>query len=248
MYKPHDEVRLWDINPEKLILNKCVFLKVNAESMKGELFDHLDYIGGRDFFCNLMYHHLARDSVIRKRAPLILENLKKQGVKDMVCFHDECYGFYASYCPRNNIDLPEGLNPIHLTEYLYNYLKNHNSQIKKLDLRVAYQRNCSNRFIPETDRWIDKIFDLIGVHRVERTYDRENALCCGSPLATIGKKTLMRKIQRENIKDMIKNNAEACVYNCPYCMEVLGSKVEKKGLDNYYISDICRLALGEKIK
>jgi Fe-S oxidoreductase len=56
--------------------------------------------------------------------------------------------------------------PIHLFEYLYNYLKDHESQIKKLNLKIAYQRPCSNRFIPEVDQWVDKICDLIGVERV----------------------------------------------------------------------------------
>jgi Fe-S oxidoreductase len=246
MYKPHEEFEPWEgIDPEKPTLNKCAFIKTHANHMQGQLFDDLQYIGGRDFFCNLLYHHVARDSVIRERATKILDNLKRQGVKDMICFHDECYGFYTSYCPRNNIELPEGLNPIHLFEYLYNYLKDHKSEIQKLNIKGAYQRNCSNRFMPEVDEWVDKICELIGVERVKRKYDRENALCCGGALTMIGDKKLMRETQNKQIKDMLDHDAEICFYNCPMCMDVIGSKVVRKGLKNYLLSDLCRAALGE---
>lgn len=249
MYEPHDDFRPWDdIDPNEPTLNKCAFIKTNADDMKGQFFDDLQYVGGRDFFCNLLYHHIAKDSVIRERAPIILSNIEEQGIKDMICFHDECYGLYASYCPRNDIELPEGFNPIHLFEYIYNYLKEHESEIENLNIKAAYQRNCSNRFMPETDEYVDKICELIGVERVERIYDRENALCCGGPLPMLGKKKLMRETQNKNIQDMLDHDAEVVFYNCPMCMETMGSKVERKGLKNYLLSNLCRKALGEDIE
>ncbi len=42
---------------------------------------------------------------------------------------------------------------------------------------------------------------------------------------------------------MIEHEAEACFYNYSMCKETLGSKVERKGLKNYILSDLCRLAL-----
>ena len=244
-YAPHDEVRLKEIDPEKPVLNKCAFGKTHAKNMEGKLFENLQYVSGLDYFCNLVYHHYGRDSVVKERASIILENAKKQGIKEMICFHDECYGLYASYCPRNNIEVP--FKPIHLFEYIYNFLKEHESEIKKLNVKIAYQRNCSNRFIPETDKWVDKICELIGVERVARKYDRENALCCGGILPMIGKKNLMRKVQGDNIADMIEHGAEICVYNCGMCKDAIGSKVERKGLKNYLLSDLCRMALGESL-
>ena len=247
-FGPHDQLRLKEIDPDKPVLNKCGFGKINAEKMRGQLFENLQYVSGLDFFCNLMFHHYARDSVIKERAPIILTNIKNQGIKEMICYHDECYGFYTSFCPRNNIELPPGFKPIHIYEYLYKYLKMHESDIKKLNLKIAYQRSCSNRFIPETDEWVDKICSLIGVERVSRKYDRENAMCCAGIFATIGKKSLTRKAQNDNINDMLENGAEACVYNCPFCIESMGAKVARKGIKNYILSDLCRLALGESLE
>jgi len=243
-YKPHDELRLKELDPENPVLNKCAFVKSHAKHLEGPIFE-MQYVAGLDFFCNLLYHHVERDSVIRERVPIIIENIKKQGIKEMICFHDECYGLYASYCPRNNIEVP--FKPIHIFEYLYNYLVDHKSEIKKLNMKVAYQRNCSNRFIPETDEWLDKICELIGVERVARKYDRENALCCAAPFPMLGMKSLLRPTQNKNIKDMLDHGAETVIYNCPMCMETLASKTERKGLKNYLVSDLCRLALGEEL-
>ena len=246
-FKPHDQLRLKEIDPEKPVLNKCAFPKQNAKNIEGQLFENLQYVSGPSYFCNLLYHHLAKDSVIRERAPIIIDNIRKQGIKEMICFHEECYGFYASYCPRNNIELPKDFEPIHLYEYLYNYLKDHESEIKKLGMKMAYQRSCSNRFIPETDKWVDKICDLIGVERVSREYDRENALCCSAAFTALGKSTLVEPTQNRNIKDMLDHGAEACVFTCPQCKETMGSNVESKGLKPYLLSDLCRLSLGEEL-
>lgn len=244
-YKPHDELRIKHIDSGKPVLNKCAFVKSHAKHMEGQLFENLQYVAGLDYFCNLLYHHMERDSIIRERVPLIIKNIQKQSIQEMICFHDECYGLYTSYCPRNNIDVP--FKPIHLFEYLYNYLKEHESDIKKLNMKIAYQRNCSNRFIPETDKWVDKICELIGVERVAREYDRENALCCAATFAILGKANLVRPTQNKNVKDMLDHGAEACIFNCPMCLDTLGSKTERKGLKNYLLSDLCRLALGEKL-
>ncbi|UCD01775.1 MAG: (Fe-S)-binding protein, partial [Promethearchaeota archaeon] len=244
-FQPPDELRLKEIDPDKPVFHKCTFSRMNPEEMKGQMFENLQYISGRAFFCNLMYHHYARDSVIRERVPIIIDNINKHGIKELICWHDECYGLWTSYCQRNNIEVP--FKPIHLFEYLYNYLKEYESELTKLDMKVAYQRNCSNRFIPETDKWVDKICELIGVERVAREYDRENALCCTGPFSMIGRADLVRPTQNKNVKDMVDHGAEACVYNCPMCKDVLGSKVLRKGLKNYLLSDLARMALGEEL-
>jgi Fe-S oxidoreductase len=246
-YKPYDELRLKEIDSNKPVLNKCAFPKSHARNMQGPIFEDLQYVAGLNYFCNLLYHHYAKDSVIKERAPIIIDAIKQQGIKEMICFHDECYGFYNSYCPRNNIELPPDFKAIHLFEYLYNYLKDHESEVQKLNKKVAYQRPCSNRFSPEIDEWVDKICELIGVERVERKYDRENALCCAGILSAFGRTKEMRTVQDKNIQDMIDHGAEICVYNCPFCWETMGSRVERNGLKNYLLSDLCRMALGEQL-
>jgi Fe-S oxidoreductase len=114
-------------------------------------------------------------------------------------------------------------------------------------MKIAYQRSCSNRFLPEIEKYVDDICELIGVERVKRTYDRENALCCTAPFAMLGKGNLAKPAQDKNIKDMVDNGAEACAFVCPMCKETMGSKVERNGLKPYLLSDLARMALGEKV-
>ncbi|MFX1277101.1 MAG: heterodisulfide reductase-related iron-sulfur binding cluster [Promethearchaeota archaeon] len=248
MYEPHDEIRIKDIDPSKPVLNKCLFFKSNSKEMMGPMFDNLQYLSGRDFFCNLMYQHLALPSIIKERVPIIIDNFKKTGVKkdtEVICWHDECYGLYTSYCQRNNIEQP--FKPVHIFEYVYNYLKDHESEISKLNIKAAYQRNCSNRYVPETDEWVDKICELIGVERVQREYDRENALCCAASFPLKGKNKLVRPTQNKNVKDMVEHGAEICIFNCPMCKDTLERKIGAKGMKSYFLSDLARMALGEQL-
>ena len=81
------------IDPAKPILNKCAFPKMNAKEMKGPMFDGLQSVGGLHYFCQLVYQHVAKPSIIAERLPVILENFKKTGVlkeTEVICWHDEC--------------------------------------------------------------------------------------------------------------------------------------------------------------
>jgi len=249
MYKAKGEWKKIDIDPNKPILNKCAFPKMNAKEMTGLMFDGLQSVGGLHYFCNLVYQHVAKPSIIKERLPIVLENFKKLGVKkttEVICWHDECYGLYTSYCQRNDLEVP--FKPVHIFEYVYDYLVKNKSKIKKLNKKAAYQRNCSNRYIPETDKTLDKIFDLIGVVRVVRKYDREKAICCAAPFGLRGQKKLVRTTQNDNVQDMVDHGAEICIFNCPMCKDTLERKVVASGLKAYFISDLARVALGEKLE
>ncbi len=249
MYSAKGEFKPREIDASKSILHKCAFPKMNAKEMSGPMFDNLQSVGGLHYFCNLVYQHVAKPSIIKERVLVVIENFIKIGVNkdtEVICWHDECYGLYASYCPRNNIKVP--FKPVHLYDYVYNYLKEHKSEITKLNLKAAYQRNCSNRYVPKTEETLDKIFELIGVERVAREYDRENSLCCAAAFSLRGKNKLVRPTQNKNIKDMVDHGAEVVIFNCPMCKDTLDRKVTGKGMKSYFISDLARMALGEKLE
>jgi len=61
--------------------------------------------------------------------------------------------------------------------------------------KIAYQRPCGSRYTPAKEQMLDELFELIGVERVVREYDREKALCCGFlPVRTNPKRGLEFKI------------------------------------------------------
>ncbi len=211
----------------------------------GKLFEGIEYsvIFGQEFFCNAVYLHYAKTSLIKERLLKTLENIKKQGIKELICLHDECYATYTSLAPAYGIEVP--FKPVHYFEFLLERIKALKGQVKPLNIKVAYQRNCSTRLVPHVDAILDELFKAIGVERVEREYDRDNALCCAE-IFRMGKgPDLADSVQNKNINDMLESGAEYVAFNCPACWDSMADKVDKHGLKPIHVIDLCRLAIGE---
>jgi len=220
--------------------------------IQGKLFESLPVISTDPrkmfhYFCQLMYLHYARTSVIKERLPKIIETIAKHKVTEVIFFHDECYGTYTSYCPAVGIDVP--FKPVHFFEFLYNRLNELKNEIKLVDLKVAYQRPCSSRLSSDKLHFVADIFNLIGADYVRREYVDENALCCGGTIQgqrREGSRKRAAEVQKRNIEDMKNAGAEVCVFNCPACYQTLGEMVARNGIRPIFMSDLCRLAIGEQ--
>ncbi len=235
-----------EFKPKKVgrrIVHICLFPEFK-EAIKGKLFEDCDVVRGRHLFCNLVYLHFGMISVIKERAPKIIENMSMLGAEEYVLYHDECYGFYNHFAKAYGIEIP--FKTIHLFEYLYERLKEMEDEIRKLNVKVAYQRNCSNRLCGETDKILDKIFVLMGVERVEREYDRENALCCGAAFVLQRREDLAEEFKRKNVEDIVSSGAEMAVFNCPMCYQTLGRSLAARGVTPIMVSELCKLAIGEE--
>ncbi len=241
---------VWDSKSLELkgtVLNMCNFPML-AGTIRGKLFKDVSMFSGVDSFCNLMYMHFARSSATMERVPGVIDNimekyLKDNGVSELVCYHDECYGTYTKWAPINNVEVP--FKPVHFFEFIHRRLVELKDEIKPLNVKVAYQRSCSSRITPETDRIVDDIFALIGVERVARVYDRQNALCCGAAIEMHQKFELMEENQDRNVNDMKEHGATYCAFSCPLCFFTLMGKTFKKGIMPILMSDLCLKALGE---
>lgn len=97
---------------------------------------------------------------------------------------------------------------------------------------------------PEKEHFIDELFALCGVTRVERVFDRENAKCCASVklMLNIGDPTPDVK---ENVLDAKNAGADAMVCLCPMCMHSLDNVATQNHLPQIFLGDIARMALGE---
>ena len=233
-------------------LNMGVFSPLIAR-IQGRLFEGLTIMSHDPrkmfhYFCQLMYLHYGRTSVINERLPGIIQTIAAHKAREIVHFHDECYGTYTSYAPAFGIDVP--FKSIHLFEFLYNRLLKLTDDIRPLGYKVAYQRPCSSRLSPDKHSFVAKIFDLIGVEAVDREYVDGNAMCCGATVLgqkKEGSRKYCAEIQKKNIDDMKKAGAQVCVFNCPACMQTIGMPVGKAGIMPLFMSDLCRLAIGEKV-
>ena len=238
------------MTPQKLsppVVNMCAFPQL-AGTVRGKLFAGASTFGGMDVFCNVMWLHFGKNSVIRERLPKVIDNIVKNvaepsGVDEFICFHDECYATYTQLAPAFGIEVP--FKNIHLFEYLARRLTELKDEITPLNEVVAYQRPCSNRLIPETQHWVDDIFHLIGAERREREYDRENALCCSMTIKAAQKDEYADDLQEKNLDDMVAAGAKYCVFNCPACFMELNRMVSDRGMTPIFMSDLCHIALGE---
>jgi ferredoxin len=68
--------------------------------------------------------------------------------------------------------------------------------------------------------------------------------CCGGPAIAVNIELSMN-IQNDNIKDAMDNRAEAMIMICPMCDYVMRGQTSKAGLPKIFITDLCRMALGE---
>ncbi|MDD5167757.1 MAG: (Fe-S)-binding protein [Syntrophales bacterium] len=231
-------------------MSLCVMDASMPWAIQGKLFEGLPLLKGRHYFCNVLFAHMGDESIMRDRLQGMVDNLAKSGAKEIVVVHDDCYAVLKGIAPEYGINVP--FRPVSIFEHLRDYLQAHPGEIRKLNMKIAYQRPCASRYTPEKDDFLDEIFEMIGVERVKRKYDGIDAICCGVELAGPNLKLFPRGKNFEpfrdmNIQDATDHNAEAMVYLCPMCYRTLGKKAKGAGLKNLMISDLCRLAIGESL-
>ncbi len=231
-------------DPDKPALSLCVMkTRLPEEAIEGRMFDGLTIVDGGGYFCYILYLHAARESYFKKRVQKFVDSLASLNKKEVVLIHDDCYSTATTKAQEYGIEVP--FRPVHIIEYLLNYLKAHPGSITRLDKKIAYQRPCISRYTPEKEPMLDELFELIGVERVARKYDRQDALCCGGlymekePEKGLG-------FQDKNITDAMACGADAMVILCPICWMRLSQPCRDRGLPPVYLTNLCRMALGEK--
>ncbi len=224
----------------------CCYIPALGMLGQGEIFKDVATAAafGAEFMCPAVHTHFARMAVIKERLPVVIENFKKLGAKEVICLHDECYGTFTSIASAYGIHVP--FKPVYYMDFLLEKMKELKGRIKPLNIKAAYQRPCSNRLIPDKLPLVKKILNLIGVKLPKRIYQDENCLCCGEIIRSVSGYKLADDVQKRNIDDMLESGAEYCVFNCPACQSSLSEKVIKKGLKPIHIIDLCKMAIGEK--
>ena len=233
--------------PGKPVMNLCLFADLHPGVIEGQLFEGLTLLKGSDYFCYFGLIHAGTPSMIKDNAQTFVDNLTKIGAKEIICYHDDCYAMLVNKVKEYGIALP--FKPIHMIEYLRDYVKEYEDQIKKLNIKIAYQQPCASRYAFEKDTILDELFELIGAERVNRKYDRLGALCCGGVQGFMVNvpKEVEEEWRMKNIMDAKDAGAEAMVFLCPMCIYGLRSRAKAQGLEPYIISNLVRLALGEEL-
>jgi hypothetical protein len=231
--------------PGRPAISLCVMEHMSRDLLQGRIFQGLTVIKGGDYFCRIGYLHIGREAPVREHARRVVETLAATGEKEIVCFHEDCYALLSGIAPGYGIPVP--FRPVHFFEFLHSALKEHEKEVRKLNLSVAYQRPCASRYSGDKDPLLDEIFRRIGVTRVDREYDRKTALCCGGPLLARGDRDGALALANRNLEDAVKHGAQYLAYLCPMCSQTLRFSCELIGLSRIGVSDLCRMALGEAV-
>jgi Fe-S oxidoreductase len=228
----------------KPAISLCVIEPRLPNPIEGSIFNDLIHISGGKYQCLAVWLHLGKPSRVKKRIHSFIENLASTGEKEIVFLHTGCYTTATTLAKKNEVDVP--FRSIHLFEYLLEHLKARGDEIRKLNMKIAYHRPCTSRLAPDKEPLLDDLFEMIGVERVIRKYDHKKTLCCGAPLATRDKNR-MRELMEKNLDDAKQAKAEAMVFYCVGCFRFLNAGALQRNMKAYMISDLCRLAIGEKL-
>ena len=231
-------------DPDKPVLSFDFFeFKQFPEgTLESVLFKGMTVVRGSEYNSLVGLVHMGGGSLVEKYAQNVINKLASLG-KDIVYLHNE--GFVLAHVKAKEYGITVPFKYMHLFEYLRNYLRDHRGSITTLGKKVAYHANCATRWLPEQDALLDEIFELIGVERPPRRYERLNAVCCTIPIIQTNRE-LAIDIQQKNIKDAIECGADALITICPICDAVLRRPTSQLGLPKIFITDLCRIALGEK--
>jgi Fe-S oxidoreductase len=235
----------------KPVLNLCTVGDFLPGVIEGQLFNGLTITKGGDYFCYIGWIHLGKPGKVKENAVKFVSNLAKVtrevGAKEVICFHDDCYALLTSKTKEYGIEVP--FKPVHIIEHMKDYCAAHKNRVKKLDMKISYQQPCASRYTFNKDQMLDELFNLIGVERVPRKYDKIHALCCGGTQGAIANVTKeeVEKWRMKNIMDGKEHGAEAMVFLCPLCALSLRSRAKAQDLEPYMLSNLVRVALGEKL-
>jgi len=229
-------------DPDKPALSLCVMEASLPQGMlDSTLFKGLTIANGGDYFCLIGHVHLGQTTPLAKHAAAFLDALTALN-RDIVFVHDDCYAMVHAKLKDFGLRAPFGYQ--HIFEYLRNCLRDNRSRITPLDKAVAYQRPCASRYTPHKDVFLDEIFELIGVRRVERRYDRQDALCCSAAYLRVYPEQA-RAFQDRNVGDALTSGAQALITLCPMCDRALKRPCDAAALTKINIIDLCRMAIGE---
>lgn len=230
-------------DPDKpaLSFDQFQFSQFPEGTLESRLFKGMTVVRGVEYASLVGFVHMGGESFAGQYGAEVIGRLAELG-KEIVYLHNEGYLLAHVKAKELGIDVPYQYT--HLFEYLRDYLKNNQADISSLGRKVAYQPNCAIRWLREQDEWLNEIFELIGVERVARQYEGLNALCCTGPLIHVNRELAVH-IQADNIQDAIDSGGEALVTICPICDAVLRRPTTKAGFPQIFITDLCRMALGE---
>ena len=146
-----------------------------------------------------------------------INEFKQQVNKNTEIFKDEIILTSCAGCYKTLKDDYEGINVIHISQFLDKLIDENKLNLSKNDLTVTYHDSCHLarhcNIFNQPRKVIENVANL-----VEMENNRENSLCCG---AGGGVKSAFPEIASQMAKIRIKQakqtNSSAIITTCPFC-------------------------------
>lgn len=177
--------------------------------------------------------------------PVIRHNInlaREVGAKMIVFSCAGCFRTFKEDYPKF-LNQDFGIEIIHVTEYLYNLLKEGKLKIlKEFPHTITYHDPCHlGRHVGVYDEPRELLKAIPGLNLIEMGRTRENAWCCGAGGGVkSGFKQWAIDIAGERIKEAEKTNAEYLVSSCPFCFRNLADAI-KDSSSNLKILDVIEI-------
>jgi heterodisulfide reductase subunit D len=171
-----------------------------------------------------------------------IEVAKKLGAKKIVFSCAGCFRTFKEDYPRI-LKQETGIELLHITEYLYDLLKNGKLKLtKEFPHPVTYHDQCHlGRHIGVYDAPREILKAMPGVRFIEMRRIKENAWCCGAGGGVkSGFKDWALEIAKQRIKEAESTNAEYLISSCPFCQHNLSDAIAALN-SNLKMLDITRL-------
>lgn len=228
---------------DKPALSLCIMEHAFPQGLpESTMFKGLTLFKGNDYYSRVVHLHSGMESRVKEHTQQFIDNLAEIGKEEIVFLHEDCYILAAKKAPEYGVMVP--FKPVHIVDYMNNYLKEHRETVVPLNKKIAYQRPCISRYMPEKEHFLDEFFQLVGVERVARQYDRQDALCCVSGIVEMDPERALPVVER-NVKDAQAYGADVMVFLCVGCYWLMSGLCEERGLPSIFITDLGRMALGE---
>ena len=230
-------------------LNVGIMEKTNSESFySSQLFAGMNVVGGSAYSLGHGFvHGYLADSAEAAQIKRAITSLNALGAEEIIFYHDESL---RGLSLASELELELQFTPVTLLEWLIRLIENAPQQIQPLNMDIAVQLPCSWESGDGKNSQLQKLFDLIGVRRVERNYDFNDRVCCGArgyfgllTGHTYNDSDYSESLNRMNIEDAQLAGATHVVTTCPYCYAALAEATKEKGMTPIQIEGLVSLAL-----
>ena len=224
----------------------CALSSIYTDLAKTKLLERLPKVGGLKYCCGAYVQPFGEEEA-KIKGRQFLKEFKKLGTEKLITFCTGCDEIIGDVYPRI---IPEfDIKTENIATYLLEEQRKGNITFTHpINKRVTFHDPCAWRMLePELRENPRKLLQCMGGEVVEMKHNRQESLCCGTPLIISGRNPqLAAEVVDRRVAEARAIGAEVIAVSCTGCFSALVEKAEQEGIEVYYITELAQMAIGEK--